>query len=125
MSPTMCAFWLVLQSLGALEVLATLYCCSIYGTANPLSSLGPSSSSFIGDTMLSPIYGCEHPPLYFWGTGETLRRELHQAPVSKHLLASTTVSGFGDCKWDESPGESVSRWSFLQKHPWKGLQSVE
>ena len=26
---------------------------------------------------------------------ETLRRQLYQAPVSKHLLASTIVSGFG------------------------------
>jgi hypothetical protein len=29
---------------------------------------------------------------------EPLRRQQHQAPISKHLLASTTVSGFGDCK---------------------------
>jgi hypothetical protein len=35
---------------------------------------------------------------------EPLRRQLYQAPVSKHLLASTTVSGFGDCVWDGSPG---------------------
>jgi hypothetical protein len=27
---------------------------------------------------------------------EPLRRQLYQAPVSKHLLASTIVSGFGD-----------------------------
>ena len=45
---------------------------------------------------------------------EPLRRQLYQAPVSKHLLASTTVSGFGDCLWDGSPGGAVSRWSFLQ-----------
>jgi hypothetical protein len=45
---------------------------------------------------------------------EPLRRKLYQDPVSKHLLASTTVSGFGDCIWDRSPGESVSAWSFLQ-----------
>jgi hypothetical protein len=35
---------------------------------------------------------------------EPLRRQLYQAPVSKHLLASTTVSGFDDCIWDGSPG---------------------
>jgi hypothetical protein len=28
---------------------------------------------------------------------EPLRRLLYQVPVSKHLLASTRVSGFGDC----------------------------
>jgi hypothetical protein len=45
---------------------------------------------------------------------EPLRRELNQAPVSKHLLASTIVSGFVDCIWDGSPGGAVSGWSFLQ-----------
>jgi hypothetical protein len=45
---------------------------------------------------------------------EPLRRQLYQAPVSKHLLASTVVSGFGDCIWDGSLGGSVSGWSFLQ-----------
>jgi hypothetical protein len=34
---------------------------------------------------------------------ESLRRQLYQAPVSKHMLASTTVSGFGDCIWDGFP----------------------
>ena len=28
---------------------------------------------------------------------EPLRRQIYQAPVSKYLLASTIVSGFGDC----------------------------
>jgi hypothetical protein len=45
---------------------------------------------------------------------EPLRRQLYQAPVSKHLLASTLVSGFGDCIVDGSPGEAVSGWPFLQ-----------
>jgi hypothetical protein len=31
-----------------------------------------------------------------------LRRQLYQAPFSKHFLASTVVSEFGDCIWDES-----------------------
>jgi hypothetical protein len=33
-----------------------------YRAANTFSSLGPFSSSFIGDPMLSPMDGCEHPP---------------------------------------------------------------
>jgi hypothetical protein len=41
---------------------------------------------------------------------ESLRRQLYQAPVSKHLLASTIVSGFDDCIWDGSPGGAVIRW---------------
>jgi hypothetical protein len=32
-----------------------------------------------------------------------LRRQLYQAPVSKHLLASTIVSVFGDCLVGQSP----------------------
>ena len=38
---------------------------------------------------------------------EPLRRQLYQAPVSKLLLASTKVSGFGGCLWDGSPGGAV------------------
>jgi len=46
---------------------------------------------------------------------EPLRRQLyHQAPVSKILLASAIVSGFGGCLWDGSPGGTVSGWSFHQ-----------
>ena len=42
---------------------------------------------------------------------KSLRRQLYQAPVSKHFVASTIVSGFGDCIWNRSPGEVV--WAFL------------
>jgi hypothetical protein len=45
---------------------------------------------------------------------EPLRRQLYQAPVSKHLLASTIVSGFGNCIWDGSPCGTVTGWPFLQ-----------
>jgi hypothetical protein len=73
-------------------------------------SLAPSLGTLCSaQWMAVSIYFCICQAL-----AEPLRRELYQAPVSKHLLASTTVSGFGDCKWDGSPDESVSRWSFLQ-----------
>jgi hypothetical protein len=45
---------------------------------------------------------------------ESLWGQLYQAPVSKHLLASTIVSGFNDCIWDGSPGGAVSGWLLLQ-----------
>jgi hypothetical protein len=45
---------------------------------------------------------------------ELLMRQLYQASVSKHILASTIVSGFGDCIWDRFPGVAVSGWPFLQ-----------
>jgi hypothetical protein len=54
---------------------------------------------------------------------EPLRRQLYQAPVSKHLLASTIVSGFGGCIWDGSPGRAVSRCHSFSLYPWKELQS--
>ena len=39
---------------------------------------------------------------------DPLRRQLYQAPVSKHFLESAIVSGFGVCIWDGSPGRVVS-----------------
>ena len=45
---------------GSSGVLVSSYCCSSYGAANPFNSLGPFSSSFIGDPVLSPMIGCEH-----------------------------------------------------------------
>jgi hypothetical protein len=50
-------------------VLVGSHCCSSYGAENPFISLGPFSSSFIGDPVLSPMDGCEHPLLYLSGTG--------------------------------------------------------
>jgi hypothetical protein len=44
---------------------------------------------------------------------EPLRRQLYQAPVSKHLLASTIVSGFDNCIWDgPQVGQSLDGFSF-------------
>ena len=42
-----------------------------------------------------------------------LRRQPYQAPFSMHFLASTIVSGFGNCIWNESPvGQSLAGLSF-------------
>ena len=58
---------------------------------------------------------------------EPLRRQLDQAPVSMHFLASTIVSWFGNSIWDVFLGEADSGWLFLQCllhilspyfHPW-------
>jgi hypothetical protein len=72
MSPTMCLLWLVVSSQEALGVLVSSYCCSSYGAANPFSSLGPFSSSFIGDPVLHPMDGCEHQLLYFFKHWQSL-----------------------------------------------------
>ena len=39
---------------------------------------------------------------------EPHRRQLYQAPVSKHFLAYTVVFGFGNSIWDGSPDGAVS-----------------
>jgi hypothetical protein len=44
---------------GAQGVLASSYCCSFYGTTLFIS-LGPFSSSSIGEPVLSPMVGCKH-----------------------------------------------------------------
>ena len=69
--------------------------------ANPFSSLGPSSSSFIRDSLLSTMLVLEHHLCICQALVETLSRQLYQAPVSKLLLSSAIVSGFGGCLWDE------------------------
>jgi hypothetical protein len=84
------------------------YCCSSYVVATPFSSLGPFSSSFIGDPLLSPMVGCKDPCLYLSGTGGASLETAITASVRKHLLAPTKVSGFGDRIWDGSPGGGVS-----------------
>ena len=43
---------------------------------------------------------------------EPLRRQLYQAPVRKHFLASAIVSGFCGCIGDESPVGVVFRVAF-------------
>ena len=49
--------------------MVTSYCCSSYRVADPFSSLGTFSSSFIGDPVFHPIDDGEHPILYLPGTG--------------------------------------------------------
>jgi hypothetical protein len=53
----------------ALGILVSSHCCSSYRVADPFSSLGTFSSSFIGGPMFHPIDDCEHPLLYLPGTG--------------------------------------------------------
>ena len=54
------------------------------------------------------------PLQLFQSFAEPLRGQRSQAPVNKHFLAFTILSGFGVCLWDGSPGGAVSGWPFLQ-----------
>ena len=87
------------------------YCCSSYGVANAFNSFSPFSKSSIGDPVISSMVS-----IHLWicqALAEPLRRQLYQASVSMHFLASTIVPWFGDCIWDASPGGAVSGWPFL------------
>jgi hypothetical protein len=50
-------------------ILVSSYRCSSYRVADPFSSLGTFSSSFIGGPVFHPIDDCEHPFLHLPGTG--------------------------------------------------------
>ena len=114
MGPSMCALWLAGNSLGALGVLLGSYWCSSYGAIKPFHSRGPFSISSFGRScaqftglLRACLSICEQ-------LAGPLERQLYQALVSKHWLASTTVSGFGNRIWDGSPGGAFSGGSFLQ-----------
>ena len=53
----------------ALGVLVSSYYCSTYRVADPFSSLGTFSSSYIGGPVFHPIHDNEHPLLCLPGTG--------------------------------------------------------
>jgi hypothetical protein len=53
----------------ALGILVSSYYYSSYRVADPFSSLGTFSSSFIGGPVFHPIDDCQHSLLYLPGTG--------------------------------------------------------
>jgi hypothetical protein len=114
MGPSMCALWLVIECLGALGYWV------FHLVVTPMGLLTPSAPWVLLlvpplGTLCSVQWLTEDIHLYICQVLlEHLRRQLYQAPVSKHLLASTIVSGFSDCIWDRYPGGAVSGWSFLQ-----------
>ena len=57
------------QAPGGGGALVSSYCCSTYRVAEPFSSLGNFSSSFIGGPVIHPIDDCEHPLLCLLGPG--------------------------------------------------------
>jgi hypothetical protein len=63
-------------------LLVISYCCSSSGAANPFSSLGSFSSSFIGDPVFHPMDGCEHPLLHLSGTGRASQETAISVVVS-------------------------------------------
>jgi hypothetical protein len=76
------------------RVLVSSYWCSFYRVADPFSSLGTFSSSFIRGPMFHPIDDCEQPLLYLPGTGI--------ASQERAILGSCqqNLSGICNSVWD-------------------------
>ena len=79
----------------ALEVLVSSYRFSTYRVADPFSSLGTFSNSFIRGPVFHPIDEYEHPLLYLPGTGIVSHKTAISGPFSKILLVYSIVSEFG------------------------------
>ena len=86
--------------------------CSSDGVENLFSTFSPFFNSSIGDPVLSPMDDCQRPDLYLSISAKPLRRQLYQAPISNHFLASAIESGFGVYIWDGSPVGTVLREIF-------------
>ena len=59
---------------------------------NPFSSLGPFSSSSIGDPVLSPMVGWEHPPLHLfrhWHCKEL--NDIFQVYLFRHVISTGII----------------------------------
>ena len=54
---------------GVLGIVLSSCCCSTYRVADPFSSLGTFSSSYVGSPVCHPVADCEHPLLCLPGTG--------------------------------------------------------
>jgi hypothetical protein len=66
-------------------VLVSSYCCSSYRVADPFSSLGTFSSSFIWGPVFHPMDDCEHPLLYLSGTGIASQEEAISGSCQQNL----------------------------------------
>jgi hypothetical protein len=79
------------------EVLVSSYCCSTYRVADPFSSLGTFSSSFIRGPVFHPIDDCEHPLLYLPGTGIASQETAISGSFHQNLSGICNTVWFGGC----------------------------
>jgi hypothetical protein len=114
---SMCTRWMVVQSpdlWGAPEVWLVDTVDPIMGLQTPLAPSVTSPTPLPGTPCSVQWLASSIPVCICQALADPLRRQLYQAPVSKHFPASTIVSGFGDCIWNGSQGGAVSGWPFLQ-----------
>ena len=55
-----------------------------------------------GDPVLSAVVGCKHPTLHLSGSGRASGEKAVSGSFQQSFLASTIVSAFCECIWDES-----------------------
>ena len=81
----------------------------LYWGLSRVSSFSSFSNSFIVVPVLSPMIGCEHPPLYLSGSHRAITGSCQQM-----LLGTKIESKFDVYIWDGFPGVAHSGCSFLQ-----------
>jgi hypothetical protein len=83
----MCTLWLVVLSLGTLElgILVGWY-CSFYEVGNPFSSFSPFSNSSNVYPMLNPMVGCDHLPLCLSGSARASQETAISGSCQQALL---------------------------------------
>ena len=95
------------------------YCCSFYGFTHPFSSFSLFSNSSIGDPVLSPVVGCEHPSLCLPCSGRASQETAVSACSSwypQHCLGLVTVYGMDPRVEKPLDGLSFSLCSILCLH---------
>jgi hypothetical protein len=75
--------------------------------ANPFNSFNYFSNSSIGDSMLSSIVGCEHPPLYLPGSGRASQETAILGLCNQALFAIHNGVLVLSLYMDGSPGRAV------------------
>jgi hypothetical protein len=73
---------------GSFGGLVDWYWCSCYGVANPFSSFSPFSNSSIVEPLLSPMVGCEHPPLYLSASGKAFQKTAISGSCQHEILGN-------------------------------------
>jgi hypothetical protein len=80
----------------------------LHGAANSPKSFCLFLNSSIQDPLISPVMTLEHLSLYLSGSARAYQETVYQTSVSKHLLASTIFSRFGNCIWNGCLGSTDS-----------------
>jgi hypothetical protein len=96
-------------------VLVSSYLSSFYSVADPFSSLGTFSSSFIRGPVFHPIDDCEHSPLYLPGTGRASQETAISGSCQQALvgICNSVWVWYLYMKW-------ITRWGSL----WMAFPSV-